>query len=455
MSDAQTASALTLDLAPQADSQESVAAPQKTSAALKFERTVAKVERRNFTLGLWNGIIYALGTSFMSRTTIIPSFLSHLTDSSALIGIVSQFENIGWYLPQLFFSSFVVHRAQKMPLYRTAAVIRSLSFLTMGIVTVIALKASVLLPLFIFAYGLYHFSAGMGGVVFMELLAKAIPTSKRGRFLSLRISVGSILTATLGALLVTTFFEWGKFPQDFGYLYLIGAVLTAISLLLMAIMREPRTYNAPEPRSVAEQFKIGFSFFRTDKRFNRYVKARLLLSTWTIGVPFLVLFAQRVLHFTLVDLGLFVAVECAGQVVSNFFWERITDRKSPKRTLIVSTWLAILLPLILFSFQYFPIPTYLYSIIFALSAAIDSGISVGGMSYIVEIAPSGERSTYVGLFNTMMAFPCFLTAGAGLLLDILGFTTLYSIVLLVAIVGLFYVLRLTETRTQAGLEAAL
>jgi hypothetical protein len=76
------------------------------------------------------------------------------------------------------------------------------------------------------------------------------------------------------------------------------------------------------------------------------------------------------------------------------------------------------------------------------------------MSYLIEITPNGERATYVGLFNSLMAFPCFLTAGAGLVLDYLGFTPLYAIVLLLGIWGYFLVERL-DGRHQSSTKAAV
>src|SRR5437879_1624173 len=84
----------------------------------RFHHLSARHDKRNFRLGVTNGVLYGLGTYFISRSTVIPSFFSHLTHSSALIGLVSQFESIGWYLPQFIAASFVLHLPRKLPLYR-------------------------------------------------------------------------------------------------------------------------------------------------------------------------------------------------------------------------------------------------------------------------------------------------------------------------------------------------
>ena len=82
------------------------------------------------------------------------------------------------------------------------------------------------------------------------------------------------------------------------------------------------------------------------------------------------------------------------------------------------------------------------ALVFALAAAFDAGTSIGGMSYIIEIAPEHDRATHIGLFNSMMALPCLLTGAAGLLLDLTGFGLLYAVVFAIAVVSFFAIRRL-------------
>src|SRR5438132_1990821 len=112
---------------------ESVIALQSQTA--RFEKLTARNDRRNFRLGVTNGVLYGLGTYFISRSTVIPSFFSHLTHSSALIGLVSQFESIGWYLPQFFAAAFVLHLPKKLPLYRIGWWVRGTALFALAAVT--------------------------------------------------------------------------------------------------------------------------------------------------------------------------------------------------------------------------------------------------------------------------------------------------------------------------------
>jgi len=166
------------------------------------------------------------------------------------------------------------------------------------------------------------------------------------------------------------------------------------------------------------------------------------MATCTIGVPFLVIFAHKKLGFHTHDIGYFVAADCIGTLVGNFFWERLTDRRSAKICLEAATIVNVLLPVIVLLYLWFPLPKILYASVFSIAAAFDAGTSIGGMTYIIEISPEHDRSTYIGLFNSLMSLPLMLTAAAGALLDLTGYGTLYALVLALSIASLFAVRKL-------------
>jgi MFS family permease len=408
----------------------------------RFHAKLARMHKRNFRLGVSNGVLYGVGMYFASKTTVIPSFFAHLTHSSALIGLVSQFETIGWYLPQFIASTFIVHRIQKMPIYHVTVWIRGFAFLGLAAATFLSPFPLPLLWLAIFFYGIITFSSGISGVVFVELVAKAIPPARRGRFLSLRISLAALLTATIGAGTISAILSKGHFPSNFALIFLIGAVIATTGLALLGIMREPRTMGLPEERTIREQFAAGRRIYRTDKRYRTYIKTRLLMGSWTIGVPFLVIFAHRRLGFSGGDLGIFIAADCIGTIAANFLWERLTDKRSAKTCLRAVTIVGLALPVVVLMFLAFPIPRIIYAIVFSIAAAVDAGTTIGGISYLIEISPERDRATYIGLFNSLMALPCFLSAGAGLILDLTGFGPLYALVFGIGIASLFAVRKL-------------
>jgi MFS family permease len=413
-----------------------------TSAGKKFHEHVAKVEKSNFRLGVWSGILYNLGCSFISRTTVLPSFFSYLTNSSALIGIVGTFQDVGWYLPQLPASSWVQHKPQKMPMYKLSMVLRIFFFFGLALVTMFSSDTSLLLVVSVVSLFFFYMCSGLGGVVFMELFAKAIRPEKRGVFLAIRMAVAGILCATIGAWSIGFLLSSAEFPLNYGLVFLAGAVISSAGLLFMAVMREPRDPHKTPERSLKKQIQVGVDLLRSDHRFRYYVKTRLLLSLFPLGLPFLFLFAKKQLGYQSTEIAIFITTECIGLVISNYFWSRLSRQSSNKVVLLCSALIAILIPLMVISFSTFSLPRGLFAIVFAIAAAVDSGYTIGGMSYLVEIIPAKERTTYSALYNTLLAFPILLSFLAGMLLDSFGFVTLYSILLLFAVISVFYVSRL-------------
>ena len=422
--------------------EENLIALPPTSAELKFKERLGKAEKNNFRLGIFSGVFYNLGCAFISRTTVLPSFFSHLTSSSALIGIVGTFQDVGWYLPQLPASSWVQHKPQKMPMYRLSTLLRIIFFFGLAIATMLSTNASFLLIISVLSLLVFYLCSGLGGVVFMELFAKAIRPEKRSIFLGIRMALAGILSATFGAWAISVLLNSAEFPFNYGLVFLAGAIIASSGLLFMAAMREPRDLHKMQQRSLAEQIRMGLHLLKSDNNFRYYVKTRLLLSLFPLGLPFLFLFAKNKLGFQPTEIALFITTECIGLVISNYIWSKMAREHSNRAVLLVSSIIAIAIPLFVILFSVASIPKELYAGVFAIAAAVDSGYTIGGMSYLVEIIPQKERTTYAALYNTLLAFPILLSFLAGILLDSYGFIVLYSILLFFAIVSVFYVSKL-------------
>ncbi|HDH09465.1 MAG TPA: hypothetical protein ENF84_00840, partial [Chloroflexi bacterium] len=72
-----------------------------------YNREIEKHYPRNFIVNVLDFSFYSLGLSFASVMTILPLYLSHLTTSTILIGLIPALANTGWTLPQLFTANYV------------------------------------------------------------------------------------------------------------------------------------------------------------------------------------------------------------------------------------------------------------------------------------------------------------------------------------------------------------
>jgi hypothetical protein len=72
--------------------------------------------RFNFTVNVLDGGFFGAALGFASFITIIPLFVSNLTDSAIIIGLIPAIHAVGWELPQLFTAPSVsrLHRFKPM-----------------------------------------------------------------------------------------------------------------------------------------------------------------------------------------------------------------------------------------------------------------------------------------------------------------------------------------------------
>jgi len=63
--------------------------------------------RYNITVNVLDGSFFGFALGFASYVTVIPLFLSQLTDSAILIGLIPALHSFGWQFPQLFTANWV------------------------------------------------------------------------------------------------------------------------------------------------------------------------------------------------------------------------------------------------------------------------------------------------------------------------------------------------------------
>ena len=69
----------------------------------------------NFSVNLIDITFITLGLSLISRETIMPLFVSELTDSNIAVGLIPATYSLGYYLPQLLTASHAESLKRKLP----------------------------------------------------------------------------------------------------------------------------------------------------------------------------------------------------------------------------------------------------------------------------------------------------------------------------------------------------
>ncbi|HVP36932.1 MAG TPA: MFS transporter [Terriglobales bacterium] len=401
--------------------------------------------KRNFASGVINGIFFNLALAFISGSTILPLFVSQLTNSDVLIGLSSTLETIGWLSPQLFVAGLTLYQKKQLPLYIRTGYVRVISFLCLVLSVFLfgAKHSSLLLPLFFLFFAVYALGGGFSGVAFMDIVGKTIPLNKRGSFFGMRMFFGGALAALAG-ILVKQILEHYQFPNNYGIIFCLAFFSILLGILSLLAVKEPPLIESKPRKSLKENLSQGIEIFKQHRQFRLLYFVQIIIGAYVLGLPFYVIYAERFLKIQPDLVGIFLTAQMIGFVLSNLFWGYLSNRGKNREVLLITAIISSFPPLTLFAFRFFSLPIFFYSLIFFFLGAINTGLNIGYMNYLLEISPEPERPIYVGLLHTLTAPTVFLSAVGGIIIQVSSFTFLYVLVLLISFAAIYISTKLKD-----------
>jgi hypothetical protein len=412
--------------------------------------------RRNFHIGVWNGVLYQWGEGFVDAHTVVPVFVSRLTTSNALIGFCSALLELGWFLPQVATVPWLSRRPRSIGLYRIAAVLRGLAFALLALlIGPLAAHPTALLATFLICYGAYSLSSGVAAVPFMEVVGKTVPRARLGAYWSLRLFWGGLLVAGAG-LFVRHWLHGGAETPRFALLFALAAVLVSAGYGLFSFIREPPVPPTPERPNPLGLLREGLGMLAHDQHFRRLLIARGTLSLWFASAPFIVLLAVNDLGGGARATGTFLLVRMAGFVLSNLLWHRVSARFGDRVLVRISAAACGALPLAAAAIAMASpwglgwlgagVAVVALEAVVCLGGAAQSAMMVGYSSLMLLLAPVGRRQAFVGLINTFLGPTMLLPMLGGALVDWFNAPVLFVLCAGGALVGVRAAWRLHDSR---------
>lgn len=411
--------------------------------------------RRSFVLGVLNGAAFGFVEALVDPPVVLTWFVSQLTASNLLIGLVAPMGNAGWFLPQIFVSARIQRMQRKMPSYASAAFIRTAVWLILATAVWLVDDLILLLIGFFGLYAVARVASGLGGLAFFDVVAKTIPARRRGAFFAWRQFLGGLLGLGGGWIVKTVLNHPSlSFPDGHAFLFLLYCVGMAFGMLAFALVREPRGVAVAEPVTVGEQLRRSGSLLRTDRVYRRYMAARLTLALAGIALPFYGIYAKRVLGAPDGLAGIYVSARVAATLLFNLPWGRLSDRRGNQlvmrlaslgsgATALLALALVGLIGLLRPHGYWLP---YLALPLFFLDGAVRPAQALVGSNFLLELAPEAERSLYLGLSNTLVGVVVLISGLGGLLVDAFGFAGLFVVAVGLSVAACVFAAGLPEPR---------
>ena len=412
--------------------------------------------RRSFALGVVQGSAFRFGQALVDPPLVLTWFVSQLTSSNLLIGLVAPLGDAGWFLPQILVSTRIRRMQRRMPAYTVAAVVNLASWLALAATTGLVGDRQVLLVAFFALYVIGRVAAGSAGLVLFEIVAKTIPAERRGRFFGSRQFLGGALGLGAGWIVTTALQHTGlPFPSGHALLFAVHCVVLVPALIAFSSIREPAGTAVAELPGLRRQLRRSLPLLLENSVYRRYLATRLSLGVAGVALPFYGIYARRALGAPAGMVGTYVATRSAAMLLCDLPWGLVSDRWGNRlvtRLLCLGSSVTVLLALTLVGLVSLgglrkALLPHLALPLFFLDGAMYPAQMLVGSNFLLELVHEIERPLCLGFSNTILGL-VVLTSGllGGFLLDLLGFSGLFAVALASSLLALFWAGKLPEPR---------
>ena len=415
------------------------------------EQQIRKDLRYNVSVNMADAMLFGAALGFGSFGTIIPLFVSQMTTSATLIGLVPAIHAVGWQLPQLFTANHVTRLRQYKPYVLVMTINERVPFIGLALVAWFMFSlntqtALVLTFLFLIWQG---FGGGFTANAWQSLIAKIIPGEVRGTFFGGQAAAANILIS-ICAIGAGYLLEEFPLPVNFSLTFLLAFFFLVISWFAIALTKEPKDTEKIIPEKLPSIWKGSSEILKRDRNFSWFLATRLLSMFATVGFTFYIIYCLRYFDMDPVTAGFLTAALTISQTIANAGMGWLGDRWGHRTMLILG-----LIAVSLSAGLAFIAPTLnWFYLVFILAGIANVSIWTIGMAMTVEFGTEAERPVYIGLSNTLIA-PVTILAPilGGWIADTMGFKTTFAISvftgLLTAFVLWWFVKDPRELKVQA------
>jgi MFS family permease len=356
--------------------------------------------RFNFIANLADGAFFGAALGFASFVTVIPLFVSQLTDSAILIGLIPAIHSMGWQLPQLLTAQRVAGLRRFKPMVMILSTQERLPFLGLALIAWLlpGLRRELALVLTYALLVWQGLGGGFAATAWQSLIGKIIPSDSIGTFFGAQSATANLL-ASLAAIGAGILLERVASPLDFTLCFLLAAFGMAISWGFLLLTREQESAGERAPDDWrAFRANLG-SILRRDANFRWFLVARMLSQVAMMAFAFYTVYAVNDHGLSESAVGLMTGILMATQVTANPLMGWAGDRWGHRRILQIGVLAAVLSA----AFAWFASSAAWFYPVFILAGIAYVAAWTTPMAMTLEFSSEADRPAYIGLANTLVA----------------------------------------------------
>ena len=361
---------------------------------------VQKHLKFNFIIGLVDSGFFGLGIGFGSFVAVLPLFVSRLTDSALLIGLIPAIHGAGWQLPQLLTAGYTSRARRVKPLVLKATLHERVTYLGLAAVAFFVARMDVTVALWLTFILLIWQSLGAGFAAnpWQTMVTKVMPPEMHGTFFGTQSASFNGL-AGLSAIAAGFMLERLPSPWDFTLCFIATFVFFMISFAFVAQTRE-RESDPPKTEEHPQAFwGRSWEILKRDRNFTAFLVVRSISQFAGMGISFYLVYAVKELGMTESIAGIMTSVLLISQVAFAPLMGRLGDRWSHRGVMILGGLGAAASA----ALAWFADSVVWFYPAFLLAAIAIVAIWTIPIALTVSFAQEHERPIYIGLSNTVSA----------------------------------------------------
>lgn len=352
-----------------------------------------------------------LADGLIDPKLVLSWLLTSLGAPAFYVGLLVPIREAGALLPQLALASWVQGLAQRKWAWVAGSVGQGLSALAI-LFCALRFEGAIAGGLICGALAILALSRSLCSVSYKDILGDTVAQSHRGSATGTASSLASAGVIVFALLLMS-----GLLPRDGLVLAAIGLAgcLWCIAASVMAGLHEDTSQVSEPARNPLSQFSI----LRDDTQLRRFIITRGLLVSTALAPPYMILLAGS--EGALSQLGALVLASSLASLLSSYIWGRLSDRSS-RRVLQLSGAsgaLALILTLVLSAVGLLQTIWALPLALFVLMISYH-GVRQGRSTYLVDMAPVGQRAAYSAVSNTVIGVLLLISGAFGALAGLVG-----------------------------------
>ena len=369
-------------------------------AEAEYERFVWDNLPRNFAGHFMHGMLGMTGFRIFNAPTFLPAYLHLISGSALIVGLGQALQNAGSVVSPVIGAAQVEHRKRVLPVSMLMGTLMRVQIIAIALCAWFLKGTPLIVGILVclFLLGLFQ---GAQGVAFQMLLAKVIPTRRRGILQSLRNLTGGLVSAALAWAAGTYFIGPNIFGHGYAFTFSLAFVLTSLGLTALSLlMREPEPPTVKPRARTLDRMREFPDLLRADRGYFYFMIAQTCATAGQIGVPFYVLFAAHVMPLTGphggANLGEMSLLLFLGGSLSNVIWGSLGDRFGFRSTFIgaMTLWAAATVLLLLAS-----VPLAILAAFAGIGAA-QSGFQMSSQTMVLEFGAREDMPMRLGLSQT-------------------------------------------------------